>query len=231
MKLPDDPASAFLLGYCSGLAADHKITRDEAGALIQLLQNEPALLANPTLAPHEKVLRELMARSILYGIHYTQIQRVVFAVLGKSFPELEPTFAPDLVFDSLPKKGIDFRGENFVFTGEFHMGRGTAEELAMKLGGAVQQSTRVGTGYVVVGDLGSSSWKFGKYGLKVMTGLTLRKAGEAIKIISENVFCSAIPRGMLETALAEVPHLKVDGFIISRGGPDMLKGPFSKPAA
>jgi NAD-dependent DNA ligase len=34
------------------------------------------------------------------------------------------------------------------------MGRGTAEELAAQLGAQVQQSTREGTDYVVVGDLG-----------------------------------------------------------------------------
>jgi hypothetical protein len=227
MKLPDDSVSSYLLGFCGGLNADAKVTEFEAGAFLEMLRREPAFLNAPLLDQHRDPLEKLLRRDILYRAHYAQVKEIVLAALGISKADLMAD-APPLIFDFPDVGTVNFVGTNVVITGEFHMGRGNAEEIASELGAEVQQATNGQTDYVIVGDIPTPSWKFGKYGNKVMRALELRDSGSEIRIISEDCFCSAIPLPMLQQMLNSIPKLKVDGFVIVRGGPEMLKGPFSK---
>ncbi len=227
MDLPDDTVSAYLTGFCGGLNADGKVSEFESGAFLEALRKHPGFLDAPLLIAHRDPLEKLLRRDILYRTHYAQVKEIVLNLLGISKADLMAA-APPLIFDNPASGSVCFAGTNVVITGEFHMGRGNAEEVAAELGATVQQATNAQTDFVIMGDIPTSSWKFGKYGNKIARAMELRASGVGIRIISEDCFCSAIPISVLQQKLESIPKLKVDGFVIVRGGPEMLRGPFSK---
>ena len=231
MNFPNDSASTYLLGFCGGLNADRKISAAESSAFLGLLRREPYFLDSPLLVPHLAILRKLLGRQVLYGAHYAQVEGVILAVLGISKVVQASEDAPDLVFDDVIASTLALVGKNVVFTGEFNMGRGLAQEIGVELGATVQPRTTGESDFVIVGDIPNPSWKFGKYGNKVMDGIKHREAGSGVKIISEDTFCAAIPVDLLRAKLEAAPHLKVEGFVITRGEPDMLSCPFSHSGA
>jgi NAD-dependent DNA ligase len=223
MDIPQDTISAFILGLCAGINADHKITQAEAKAFIELLRHEPALIDAEIMNEHKVALKKLLKHTVLYRSDFQEAERVVLAILGEEKQEEEIVDALALEFDVPTPGSVKLKGANIVFTGEFHIGRHYVEEIAEALEAEVQGNTNMATNYVVVGSIPSSAWKYGKYGTKVMRALELKEQGLPLQIISEATFCAAVPPDVLKKATASVPSLCVEGFTIIHGGPDFLK--------
>jgi hypothetical protein len=223
MEIPQDSVSAFVLGLCCGINADHKITNAEAKAFIEIMRHEPALLGAPILSRHRPALEHLTTHDEMWHTHLRQAEEVICAVLGVTKPTKAEIVAeaPALVFDTPQPGETVFAGVGFVFTGEFLMGRTQAEEVAEKLGAVIQGSTTGAKGCVVVGSIPSPAWKFGKFGTKVSRAMELRDGGSGIRIISEETYCHALPADTLEAATKSTPSLRVEGFRVISGGTDL----------
>jgi len=219
MDIPKDSSSAYVYGFCSGLNADHKLTLAEGKAFIELFRSHPALLDAEILAPHRKKLLALTKVKELWRTHCEQAEEIAFAVMGISKQAQDAADAPALVFDTPDPKEIDFNGANVVFTGEFHMGRGQAEELGTQLGAELQGTPNYETQLVIVGSIPSQGWKFGKFGTKVSRAIELKQKGADIQIISEATFCAALPPKLLDSTLAGAAPFQVEGFQVSRVRP------------
>ena len=83
-------------------------------------------------------------------------------------------------------KDIDFEGKTFCLTGEFKSA--SKQEISKKLQnlGAIEK-TGVSSklNYLIVGEVGSDAWKFGKIGGKQAKAQELNEKGADIKIIGE----------------------------------------------
>lgn len=98
----------------------------------------------------------------------------------------------DGIFSMNPK--IIFKGKEFLFTGEMDFGpRSKAEKAVTERGGVLSRSCTTKTHYLIVGNLGSEAYKYGRYGTKIERALELRKAGKSeIQIIREESFVEVI---------------------------------------
>ncbi|MDP1579984.1 MAG: BRCT domain-containing protein [Candidatus Didemnitutus sp.] len=216
MNIPNDSASAFVYGLCVGLNLDRKITEAEARAFLEFLRHEPSLLDSQFLTGQKAAIQKLLDKKELYRSDSERVAEIVFTTLGTSKKEQDAIDAPSLQFDAPMKGTIGFEGAKMVFTGEFNIGRHTAEEIALSLGAELLASTQLDSDYVVVGSIPSPAWKFGKFGTKVLRALELKQRGASVQIISEETFCSEVPDETMREYLKSTPSLKVEGFRIIR---------------
>lgn len=85
---------------------------------------------------------------------------------------------------------IDFAGKSFVLSGEFEKVGWTKEVCKQKIenkGGVVKKDVSGKTDYLIVGNSGSDSWKFGNYGGKINKALSFNTP-----IISEDTFINNV---------------------------------------
>ncbi|MDI1318961.1 MAG: BRCT domain-containing protein [bacterium] len=204
INIPVDSESAFLLGVCTGLNVEG-VKPDAARAFLQLLRNQPALVRNPLLAKHRQKIDKILALpDEMSGANLETIKRSIYGVIASSRgPDYDPVEimrglahlgeSSVLTFDELDPKSISISGARFVFSGQFKFGRDKVEVLAIHLGVQIEESTTTQTDYVVVGSIPEPMWKFGNFGYKVERALTFRARKKPIRIITEDLFFTAIP--------------------------------------
>lgn len=87
---------------------------------------------------------------------------------------------------------IDLSGKFVCLTGTFiHGSRSSIQKQLENLGAIILKDISSRIDYLIVGDSGSSDWKFGNYGGKIKKALEYQKKGINIKIISEEDFFSS----------------------------------------
>jgi len=88
-------------------------------------------------------------------------------------------------FDN-PQPSIEFKGRRFVLSGNFLYGsKKECEDKIKEYGGIISNSISSKTDYLILGDGGSSDYKHGKYGNKVVKAIDLRSNYGVPAIISE----------------------------------------------
>ena len=96
--------------------------------------------------------------------------------------ENEPTNSP---FDN-PQPSIEFKGRKFVLSGKFSYGsKKECENRIKEHGGSISKSISSKTDYLVLGSEGSSDYKHGYYGSKVVKAMKSRSNYGVPAIISE----------------------------------------------
>ena len=94
----------------------------------------------------------------------------------------EPTNSP---FDN-PQPSIEFKGRKFVLSGNFSFGsKKECENKKKEHGGIISKSISSKTDYLVLGSDGSSDYKHGNYGSKVVKAMESRSNYGVPAIISE----------------------------------------------
>ncbi|MCK9362096.1 MAG: BRCT domain-containing protein [Syntrophales bacterium] len=82
------------------------------------------------------------------------------------------------IFDANPV--IQFSNRSFLFTGILQFGkRNKAERVVTENGGYCCSSYSSKVDYLVVGELGQDSWKYGRYGTKIEACMNAKSRGEA----------------------------------------------------
>lgn len=94
-------------------------------------------------------------------------------------------------------------GMHIILTGDFSYGsKDDVFALIEAAGGIIDKSVKKATNFVVVGAMGSESWKTGNYGSKIQKAIELQDKGLPVEIIEEQDFIPALQR-ILEAAAAE----------------------------
>lgn len=100
----------------------------------------------------------------------------------------------DNIFEKNPT--IVFKRKTFLFTGDLVWGdRDKAQQAVKDRGGIVSESNSftANVNYLVVGEAGSESWKYKRYGTKIETAMEYLRAGKTnVKIIKETDFLKAL---------------------------------------
>lgn len=100
------------------------------------------------------------------------------------------------------------KGKHICITGDFEAGkREQVYDLIIQVGGIIDQSVKKSTDYLVVGSLGSQSWKTGKYGGKIQKAIEMMDKGADIQIVEEYEF---IPKVREMAQNKEVSEVIVD---------------------
>ena len=94
------------------------------------------------------------------------------------------------------KKIETVRGRHIAVTGDFVYGsREDVRALIEAAGGINDKGVKKATDYLVVGEKGSSRWKTGRYGSKILKAIELKDQGLPVEIVEEGEFIPAL-KGM-----------------------------------
>lgn len=84
---------------------------------------------------------------------------------------------------------IDMQGKKVCVTGSFaHGDRSEIEELFKSMGAVIVKTVYGTTDYLIVGEFGSDSWRYGNYGSKIKKALEYQKKGKQVEILGEKEF-------------------------------------------
>lgn len=128
----------------------------------------------------------------------------IFETLERVLEDNVITFEEKVELQQLFRKSLDpassmadetaesIKDKHICITGDFECGsREEVFKMIEEAGGIIDKTTKKTTDYVVMGSLGSDSWKAGNYGSKVLKAMEYKdKYGLDIKIIKEDQFVS-----------------------------------------
>ncbi len=176
-----------LIGIAGMIIYDGKIDDNEISFLTQWLGNNKAFLMNYPLSD----LNEIINHILKDGTITEQEKMMLFAFLD-SISAISPNRVVDNIFTQDCE--IIFETRNFTFTGDMAWGeRPKAEKAVTDRGGNCLRSCTLKTNYLVVGDLGSEFYKYGRFGSKIETALKYKdKKGTSIQIVRESNFVEAV---------------------------------------
>lgn len=162
----------ILNGILDGIVCNQKVNQKEIDSLnIWLKQNDYL----KDVYPYDKVLLEV-SKVLEDGVLTTEESNYILSIFNEI---VHPDFNND--------ENIDFDRKTFCLTGEFKTA--TKQKISKKLQdlGAIEK-TGVSSklNYLIIGGVGSDSWKFGKIGGKQAKAQELNEKGANIKIIDED---------------------------------------------
>jgi NAD-dependent DNA ligase len=176
-----------LIGIAGMIIYDGKIDDNEISFLTQWLGNNKAFLMNYPLSDLNGIINHILKD----GTVTEQEKRTLFAFLDSI-----STTGPNRIVDNIFTQNCEiiFGSRNFTFTGDMAWGeRQKAEKAVTDRGGSCLRSCTLKTNYLVVGDLGSEAYKYGRFGSKIETALRYKDKKKApIQIVRENNFVEAV---------------------------------------
>jgi len=175
-----------LLGICSGLLADHRLTDDEISFLDTWLADNDDI---STTWPGEVIIirvRDVLKDGVITEDEREYLKSTLSNLLGGTLEETGATSgtATRLPIDDV--KVIEISGNSFCFTGSFLYGtRKACERVIIEKGGLTSSSVRVDLNYLVIGTLASREWAHTSHGRKIEKAMDYKKKGRSILIVSE----------------------------------------------
>lgn len=179
-----------LIGICRGILMDGSVVKEEAVGLLKWLEHHQSATTNwPGNAIHARVI-DALRDNTLSDSEERDLIELLSKVTGNSHSGLFGSAPSELPWDKDAR--IEHFGRRFVLTGDFVRGpRHQIEQLIKTAGGIVTAAVSAKTDFVIVGLRGSDAWKHSGYGTKIEKAMTLKQAGEAIRIIPENEWLAA----------------------------------------
>ncbi len=183
-----------MLGLAKGMLADGVVSPSEAALL-----NDWARLHPETVSCWPgNVLLSRLDRVFADGVVTPEEQSDLADLLRQLTGGAAGVLAGDTASTTLPidtpPPELVFPGHTFVFTGKFAFGpRRVCEGAVTTLGARAGSSITRDTHYLVIGTFGSRDWIHTSHGRKIEQAVTLRSAGGAIAILSEDHWAAALP--------------------------------------
>lgn len=192
---PETKALQELQTLLEEMIDDGHITFDEFSALKTWMESHEDLQGN---YPFDRVFLAL-DRVLEDGM-------ITVEELGE-LQELFSDFVDPVKSRSCHEELQSLIGMHICITGDFDYGeRKDVIDLIERAGGIVDKNVKKATNYVVVGSLGSESWKTGKYGGKIQKALEMNEKGADIKIMEETDFVQCTKRLIEE---GEIPGMNL----------------------
>lgn len=182
-----------LQGIAAMIIYDERIDNSELEFLEKwLLANDEYLYDYP-LADLKELFNQIMEDRI--ATKDERLSLVNFLTSIANSPEGDTL--PQNIFTEDPN--IIFEHSAFVVTGEFIFAtRAIVKEQIQERKGSIVSKPSSLTNYLIVGDMGSDNYKFGKFGRKIETAININNSGKAlIQIVREKDFIKAIIDNMI----------------------------------
>ena len=166
-----------LQGLLLGVTCDGVLTESEVMAVKQWLDDNMALAGNYP-----------------FDVVYSEIEKALED--GVLEPDELKSLLDTFIKLTNPVKsyssnccGVDISGIKICLTGEFKHGtRYDVSNLLISLGAEMCDNVTKKVNILIVGDIGSESWKCGNYGGKIKKAVEMQEKGINIKIITESEF-------------------------------------------
>lgn len=189
VALKQKEAVAQLTGIAGGLIYDGKLDDKEILFLHAWLEEHVDFVDTFPISTLYKLLTRVLEDGKLEKNEISEVFE--FLVSIGSLKILNPVVGD--IYDAETK--IIFASKTFLFTGELGWGsRADAIEAVTARGGKTPKSSTVtkSIDYLVVGDLGSDSWKHSRFGRIIQQAVDLKESGYNICIVQEEDFIKAL---------------------------------------
>lgn len=175
-------------GISGMIVYDGLISEEEIAFLEEWLETNNYLATKYPLSDLKKLFESITKDGIITKEERDGVFRFLsnIATGTKSNPVIDGIF--------VKKPRIAFKSKSFLFTGDMEFGpREKAETAVLERGGTLCKSCSLKTNYLVVGNLGSDAYKYGRFGTKIEKALSMQKEKKAdIMIIRERDFVEAV---------------------------------------
>ncbi|QIR85022.1 BRCT domain-containing protein [Paracoccus sp. AK26] len=173
-----------LMGLARGLLADGSLNDDEINFLHRWLAANDSARANPLVSRLVARLDAALADGVIDAEERADLVSTMQALTLNDFELGEVLKSSTLpLCDPLPT--MEHAGKRLCFTGTFTFGTRKECEAAASALGAICGSLTQKTGYLVIGEYATESWKHSSFGNKIMQAVEWRDAGLPIRIVSE----------------------------------------------
>jgi NAD-dependent DNA ligase len=181
-----------LIGICRGVIADDVVDESEVIFLGQWIENHRHIA---TLWP-VNVLYARITEMLLDGVLTTTEQRELLITLkeltGESSTFQQPNRSTLLPIDK-PAHAIVYADKSFCLTGRFVFASiMECEETIAEMGGAIDETPKPETNYLVIGEMCSPDWVHTTFGRSIEKAVELRAQGHAIQIVSEEHWVNSL---------------------------------------
>lgn len=180
-----------LVGICKGTIVDGSISKGEADYLLHWLEANrmcadtwPANVLYPRIA-------EMLKDGILDAIEEKELLETLTQLAGGR-PTIEGNASTTLPLDE-PPPSIVFPQRSFCVTGTFSFGaRARVHAVIEDAGGEIAKGIRKDLDYLVIGSIGTESWKHSSFGLKIKKAMEYKQQGAPLAIIGEAHWLMAV---------------------------------------
>ncbi len=180
-----------LVGLCKGSILDGAVSQCEAEYLRAWLEaNRECAGTWPACALYPRIA-EMLKDGILDSDEERELLDMLVKLAG-GMPEQGVNAATALPLDN-PAPDMVFRERRFCVTGVFTFGpRKRVQTVIEAAGGEMLPGVRKDLNYLVIGSIGTDSWKHSSFGTKILKAVDYKAQGVPIAIVSEAHWAACI---------------------------------------
>lgn len=174
-----------LLGICEFSLQDGMIDKTEAESILAWLNSHKECLDTwPANVLYDR-LRTMLADGMLDDQEQGDLLGLILKI---SQPRAADGFlVPSALPVNDPQPTITFSEKSFCFTGVFDFGsRADCQAVVADLGGLCLHGITKKLHYLVVGNIGSETWRHTSFGAKILKAVEYRDKGIPIAIVTES---------------------------------------------
>lgn len=173
-----------LLGICEFALQDGMIDQPEVENILAWLDTHRSCLDTwPASVLYDR-LRIMLADGVLDNQEQSDLLGLILQIAQ---PKTEAGIrVPTALPLDTPAPTIAFEGRNFCFTGVFDFGaRADCQAVVTDLGGNCLSNITKKLHYLVIGNVGSETWRHSSFGTKIAKAVEYREQGVPLAIVSE----------------------------------------------
>lgn len=181
-----------LIGICTGMLSDQKLTNEEIHFLRSWLDTHSAVAVTwPGTVIYARI-NSVLADGVITEEERGHLVDTLQQLIGGALEDLaDSTHVTQLALDQVAE--IAFPGSTFCFTGDFVFApRGTCIRETEYRGGISKTGVSKKLQYLVVGGLGSPEWKHGSFGTKIEAAMRLKSEGVSLLIVHEDTWAHSL---------------------------------------
>lgn len=173
-----------LLGICELSLMDGCIDQSDAESILAWMDRHRLCLDTwPANVLYDR-LRAMLTDNHLDNVEQRELLSLIMSIGGPRDSAGNQTSSLLPVDDPAPL--IQFQNRSFCFTGVFDFGsRSECQAAVESRGGIPTKSVTKKLSYLVIGSIGSESWKHTSFGAKIAKAVEYRDAGVPLVIVSE----------------------------------------------
>ncbi len=180
-----------LLGICEFALQDGMIDQTEASSILTWLNSHKQCLDTwPANILYDR-LRAMLSDGLLDDQEQGDLLGLILQIAQPrtSFGGIVPSALP---IDE-PPPAVTFPEKSFCFTGVFDFGsRADCQAVVADLGGVCFPGIKKSLNYLVIGNIGSETWRHTSFGTKIAKAVEYRDKGIQLAIISESHWASSL---------------------------------------
>jgi NAD-dependent DNA ligase len=174
-----------LLGICEFALQDGMIDQAEAESILAWLDAHRACLDTWPANVLYTRLRRMLADGALDDQEQGDLLGLVLQIAQPRTGA--GTVVPSALPLDAPPPPILFEGRNFCFTGVFDFGtRADCQAAVADRGGICLHGITKKLHYLIIGNVGSETWRHSSFGTKIARAVDYRESGRSLAIVTED---------------------------------------------